>query len=192
MSRFGLAAITAAARLTTPVPHLSIREWSKVGARRAHEHRRAERLPRHGFWGDRLGNDYRPRDRVDASLVLMVQMQRQFFGVLAGPSPALPLLALVQRELRPPHTPTGEHPRGGRDRGGEDFEYPTDEWLPGGFEDDHGNRPFGPLLVAGVALENRDDLGPELGPLLFGSDAGDHGASPACDRGAYLWVGPEV
>src|SRR5215217_9438873 len=107
-------------------------------------------------------------------------------------SPALPLLGLVQRELRPPHTPTGEHPRGGRDRGGEDFEYPTDVWLPGGFEDDHGNRPFGPLLVAGVALENRDDLGPELGPLRFGSDAGDHGASQACDRDAYLWIGPEV
>jgi hypothetical protein len=80
-------------------------------------------------------------------------------------SPALPLLALVQRELRPPHTPTGEHPRGGRDRGGEYFEDPTDVWLPGGFEDDHGNRPFGPLLVAGVALESRDDLGPELVPL---------------------------
>jgi hypothetical protein len=107
-------------------------------------------------------------------------------------SPALPLLALVHRELRPPHTPTGEYPRGGGDCGGEDFEYPTDVWLSGGFEDDHGNRPFGPLLVAGVALEDRDDLGPELGPLLFGSDAGDHGASRARDRDAYLWVGPEV
>src|SRR5918999_316831 len=61
-----------------------------------------------------------------------------------------------------------------------------------GFEDDYRNRPFGPLLVARVALENRDDLGPELGPLLFGSDAGDHRASRACDRGAYLWVGLEV
>jgi hypothetical protein len=65
-------------------------------------------------------------------------------------------------------------------------------WLPREFEDDHGNRTFGPLLVAGVALENRDDLGPELGPLLFSSDAGDHGTSRACDRDAYLWVGPEV
>ena len=72
------------------------------------------------------------------------------------------------------------------------MEYPTDVWLPGGFEDVHRNRPFGPLLVAGVALENRDDLGPELGPLLFGSGAGDHGASSACDRDAYLWVGLEV
>src|SRR5215211_4399016 len=91
---------------------------------------------------------------------------------------ALPLLALVHRELRLPHTPTGEHPRGGRDCGGEDFEYPTDVWLSGGFEDDYGNRPFGPLLVAGVALEDRDDLGPELGPLLFGSDAGDPSSTP--------------
>src|SRR5215211_7481728 len=61
-----------------------------------------------------------------------------------------------------------------------------------GFEDDHWNQPFSPLLVASVALENRDDLGPELDLLLFGGDAGDHGTSRACDRNAYLWVGPEV
>jgi hypothetical protein len=64
--------------------------------------------------------------------------------------------------------------------------------LPGGFEDYHGNRPFGPLLVASVALVNRGDLGPELGSLLFSGYAGDHGASRACHRDAYLWVGPEV
>ena len=51
-----------------------------------------------------------------------------------------------------------------------------------GFEDDHGNRPFRPL--GSGALENRVDLGLEIG-LLFGSDAGDHGASRACDRDAY-------
>src|SRR3712207_6217155 len=61
-----------------------------------------------------------------------------------------------------------------------------------GVEDDHRNLPFGPLLVAGVALEHRGDPGPELGPLLFGGDAGDHGASRACHLGAYLWVGLEV
>jgi hypothetical protein len=38
-----------ARRLATPVPHVSIREASTVGARRAHEHRQAERLPRDGF-----------------------------------------------------------------------------------------------------------------------------------------------
>ena len=64
--------------------------------------------------------------------------------------------------------------------------------LPGGIEDDHRDLSFGPLLVAGVALVNRGDLGPELGSLLFSGYAGDHGASQACDRDAYLWVGPEV
>src|SRR5215210_2706730 len=49
--------------------------------------------------------------------------------------------------------------------------------LPGGFEDEHRNLPFGPLLVTGVALVNRGDLGPELGSLLFSGYAGDHGAS---------------
>src|SRR5215203_6637199 len=104
-------------------------------------------------------------------------------ATLPSPSTSCP----CSKRAATPHTPPGEHPRGG-----EDFEYPTDVWLPGGFEDDHGNRPFGSLLVAGVALENRDDLGPELVPLLFGSDAGDHGASRACDRDAYLWVGTEI
>src|SRR5215210_6457313 len=51
------------------------------------------------------------------------------------------------------------------------------ERLPGEFEDDHRDLPFGPLLVAGVALVNRRDLGPELGSLLFSGYAGDHGAS---------------
>jgi hypothetical protein len=49
--------------------------------------------------------------------------------------------------------------------------------LPGEFEDDHRDLSFGPLLVAGVALVNRGDLGPELGSLLFSGYAGDHGAS---------------
>src|SRR5215207_8427290 len=104
-------------------------------------------------------------------------------ATLPSPSTSCP----CSKRAATPHTPPGEHPRGG-----EDFEYPTDVWLPRGFEDDHRNRPFGPLLVAGVALENRGDLGPELGPLLFGGDAGDHGASQACNRDAYLWVGSEV
>src|SRR5215213_6489192 len=64
-------------------------------------------------------------------------------------------------------------------------------WLFG-FEDDYRNRPFGSLLVACVALENRGDPGPEVGPLLYGSDAGDHGASGARGRGAYLRVGLEI
>src|SRR5829696_10344649 len=76
------------------------------------------------------------------------------------------------------------------ERGGSQ-EHLADAWIFG-FEDDHRNRPFGTLLVAGVALENRGDPGPELVPLLFGGGAGDHGTSRACSRGAYLWVGLEV
>ncbi len=38
----------------------------------------------------------------------------------------------LRRELRPPHTPAGERSRGGRGRGGEDYRYPADVWLPGG------------------------------------------------------------
>ena|SRR5215211_7829922 len=64
--------------------------------------------------------------------------------------------------------------------------------LSTGFEDDHRNLPLGPLLVAGVALESSRDLWPELLPLLFGGDAGVHGASSARHRDPYLWVGLEV
>src|ERR687897_3938876 len=77
-----------------------------------------------------------------------------------------------------------------RESGGSQ-EHLADAWLLG-FEDDHRNRPFGPLLVAGVALENRGDPGPELGPLLFGGSAGVHEASRDRGRDAYLWVSLEV
>ena len=52
--------------------------------------------------------------------------------------------SLVQRLLRyQVHRERREH--------GGCQEHPADAWLLG-FEDDHRNRPFGPLLVAGVAL----------------------------------------
>src|SRR5215212_790708 len=78
----------------------------------------------------------------------------------------------------------------GDERGGR-RKHTADVWLLG-FEDDHRNRPLGSHLVAGVALEYRGDTGPELGPLLFGGGAGDHGTSRARNRGAYLRVGSEV
>src|SRR5215210_274227 len=78
----------------------------------------------------------------------------------------------------------------GGERGGRQ-EHPADERLLR-FEDDHRNRSFGPLLVAGVALEHRGDPGPELTPLLFGGGAGDHEASRTRHSDSYLRVSLQV
>src|SRR5215217_7648318 len=61
---------------------------------------------------------------------------------------------------------------GGCSRSGGGREHPGDVSLPG-FEDDHWDLPGGPLLVAGVAFESGSNLGPKLGPLLFGAGVGD-------------------
>ncbi len=110
----------------------------------------------------------------------------QLGSVKMRPTPDSPTRATT------PLSPAGERPHDGEDKAVKTRSTKPNRGYLGGFEDFHRNLPVGPLLVAGVALENRGDPGPELGPLLFGGDAGDHGASRACNRGAYLWVGLEV
>src|SRR5215216_4373157 len=98
-----------------------------------------------------------PVDRLPSGSINIVHCEHSF-SFSTGTRSAL-LAARVHVERR-------EH---GGECGGRQ-EHPADEQLLR-FEDDHRDRSFGSLLVAGVALEHRGDLGPELVPLLVGSDA---------------------